>query len=291
MDWRDLTRTQAGVITRTQLADCGASEGVIRGLVKRGDVVSVLPGVYAARPVADTFIRRAWAAALWSGGIVSHASAAQLWELPARLSTAIHVIVERPVHRKATGVRLHRPSSAGPLTTNFDGLHVTTRTTTIIDLLRSEPHRDARDLFDRSLQQGWLDVAAAHQAALDGRGLAGNAQLRMLLCGIEPGAQAESERLLHRLLKRAAITGWVPQYRVRIASGFAYIDVAFPERMLAVEVEGRLFHDERSDRFESDRRRSNELTALGWRVLRVTWQMLSRDPAEVAAKIRLTLAA
>ena len=116
-------------------------------------------------------------------------------------------------------------------------------------------------------------------------GRAGNVALRRLLNEAEPGAHAESERRLIKLLRRAGITGWVPQYRIRLSAGAAFTDLAFPDCRLAVEVDGRRYHDESSGRFESDRHRQNELQALGWRVLRFTWRMLIDDPDGVIAKI------
>lgn len=94
-------------------------------------------------------------------------------------------------------------------------------------------------------------------------GGAGNVQLRRLLSELSPGAQAESERHLHSLLRRHDIGGWVAQYPVRLPGGVAYIDVAFPRQRIAIEVDGRRAHDVASRRFESDRVPQNELVALG----------------------------
>jgi very-short-patch-repair endonuclease len=159
-----------------------------------------------------------------------------------------------------------------------------------VDLLRAEPLPAARDLFDRAVQQGWVDLSELAEAVDDGRGLAGNAQPRRLVGGAEPGADAESERVLHRILKRAGLTGWVPQYRIRLADGVAYVDAAFPEQRVVIEIDGCRNHDAKSGRFESDRTRQNELIALGWRVLRFTWRMLSEDPLGVLAQIERMLA-
>ncbi len=60
--------------------------------------------------------------------------------------------------------------------------------------------------------------------------------------------------------------------------------------MLAIEVDGKLWHDELSDRFESDRRRQNELILAGWRILRFTWAMLRDRPDDVISRIVQALA-
>jgi very-short-patch-repair endonuclease len=291
MDWQDLARTQASVISRRQLTDSGLSAAAIRGLLQRRDLIRLLPGVYSPRVVPTSFAQRVWAAALWSGGTVSHRSAARLWELPVPASSTVHVIVDRPVHRRAPNVRLHRVPLAAQSIITLDGLPVTNRAVTVIELLRSENLRTARDLLDRALQRSWVDLDAVGQARRDGVGRAGNAQLRDLLDGVEPGAHARSEAALHRILRRAGVTGWEPQHRVRLPTGVAYLDLAFPDQRLVLEVDGKLFHDRLSDAFESDRARQNELILAGWRVLRFTWRMVNDDPDGVADRIRRALAA
>ena len=104
-------------------------------------------------------------------------------------------------------------------------------------------------------------------------------------------AHAESERKLHRLLRRAGLIGWTPQRRI-LACGHTYrVDVAFDYARLVIEVDGRRWHDAQSEQFEADRVRQNHLTAAGWRVLRFTWRRLTDDPNGVVAEIRAMLAA
>jgi very-short-patch-repair endonuclease len=238
-----------------------------------------------------SFQQRAWAGVLWSGGVVSHRTAAPMWDLPGGHVGLTHVTVARPFQTTMPGVRLHRVGLPPGETTTIDGLPVTTCARTVIDLLRVERYPAARDLLDRGRQRGWVDVDSIDRALVAGRGRTGNVQLRKLLAGIEPGADAESERRLHRLLRQAGISGWVPQYRIRLAHAFAYIDVAFPAQKLAIEVDGRRYHDIGSDQFESDRARQNELQALGWQVLRFTWRMLLDDSEAIVTKINQLLRA
>jgi very-short-patch-repair endonuclease len=286
VDWRDLARYHAGAISRAQLRSCGLTENEVRGLVRRRDLSCLLPGVYAPRPVPDSFLQRAWAAVLWSGGVLSHRSAAVPWELAVPRTPAIEISVAHSWRRRVPhGVRLHRLVRGVDGVTESAGLPLTDRVTTIVELLRSERIGIATSLLDRSLQRGWLGPADLTQAIVAGRCRPGNRQLRELIDSVEPGADAESERILHRLLRRAGLTSWVPQYRVQLPGRVAYIDVAFPEQRLAIEVDGRRYHDEFSDHFESDRTRQNELQAQGWRVLRFTWRSLNDDPRGALAKI------
>jgi very-short-patch-repair endonuclease len=293
MDWRDRARRQAGAISRAQLATCGQSESRITGMVHRRELIEILPGVYSARPAPESMRQRLWAAVLWSDGVVSHRSAAQLWQLPVPASLAVHVTVaDRRFRYPVGGVRTHRVPLGRLCTVRYDGLPITDHVRTVVDLLRTESLAIARGLLDRALQQHWVqehDVCAAFR---DEPGRTGNRQLRLLIAELEPGAHAESERRLHRLLRRAGITGWVAQYEVRLAGGGSrFVDVALPRQRIAIEVDGRRHHDDASDRFDDDRARANELVALGWRVLRVTWNELVLRPDRIVAQLRTLLAA
>jgi very-short-patch-repair endonuclease len=236
--------------------------------------------------------QRLWAASLWSDGVISHRSAARLWQLNTEPATMVHVTLgDRRFRRCNKGVRLHRVPLADREITDLGGLLVTTRARTIIDLLRTERIQVARNLLDRAIMRRWFDVVDLERSIRDGRGRTGNAQLRELLAGLEPGAHAESERRLHRLLRRAGVTGWVAQYEIRLAGRRRFVDVAFPHLKLAIEVDGKLGHDVMSDRFEDDRERQNALINSGWRVLRFTWRQLNDRPDWVIEQIMQHLAA
>jgi very-short-patch-repair endonuclease len=278
------------VIGRDQLLRAGLSEDRIRGLIARRELVEMAPAVYSPRPVPESMRQRLWAAALWSdGGVISHRSAAHLWKMPVESSRTVHVTVaDRRFRKPVAGVRLHRVPLGRLHRTSYDGLPVTDRSRTVIDLLRTERFDRAGDLLDRAVQQGWIDELSLAHAISSEPGRTGNVQLRWLLAGIEPGAHAESERLLHRILRRGGLSGWVPQYPIVTPGGTVYADVAFPAQRLVIEVDGQRHHVER---FEADRTRQNGLVARGWRVLRFTWARLTQQPDAVLAEIVQLLAA
>ncbi|MEO9222339.1 MAG: DUF559 domain-containing protein, partial [Mycobacteriaceae bacterium] len=123
---------------------------------------------------------------------------------------------------------------------------------------------------------------AAHQR---NAGRYGAQRAAPLLTVAADRAGSHAERVLLRLLREAGITGWRPNHPV-----LRYrVDVAFPAERLAVEVDGWAWHHD-VDRFGHDRRRQNELTNAGWRVLRFTWEQLTEEPATVIRQIRHELA-
>jgi hypothetical protein len=68
------------------------------------------------------------------------------------------------------------------------------------------------------------------------------------------------------------------------------VDCLWPDAGLIVELDGRGFHDTPMA-FESDRARDRELIAAGWRVIRVTYRQLRREPAALAVDLRAALSA
>jgi very-short-patch-repair endonuclease len=67
-----------------------------------------------------------------------------------------------------------------------------------------------------------------------------------------------------------------------------HIDFAFPEAMLAIEVDGYAWHMDRPA-FECDRERDNELRHIAWTVYRFTWAMIRFHGARVIELIRTHL--
>lgn len=64
----------------------------------------------------------------------------------------------------------------------------------------------------------------------------------------------------------------------------ARVDFAYPEAKLAIEIDGYRWHAG-NDAWQRDRRRNNELSRLGWTVLRFTAADL-KDARRVTAQVR-----
>jgi very-short-patch-repair endonuclease len=71
------------------------------------------------------------------------------------------------------------------------------------------------------------------------------------------------------------LTGRVAHCEIRPPSGTRCLDIAFPERRIATEIDGRRVDRADSGRLNDDRVRRNELVALDWQVIRVTRTMLA----------------
>jgi very-short-patch-repair endonuclease len=152
-------------------------------------------------------------------------------------------------------------------------------------LVTRRDHPELAGSFDWLLREGRLatvlpGVYAAPAIAESWRltpHRAGNRERLELLIDSRGETWSAAERLGHRLLRTARIKGWQPNLPVLIDGQVFYIDIAFKQQKLAIEIDGRL-HETAEDLFESDRWRQNALVADGWRVLRFTWAMLREHP-------------
>lgn len=273
-----------GLATRAQLLRMGLSERTIRRRAEEGLLIRVDRQVYALPGAPLDLVTRTRAATLClPGSIPTGPSAAVLlgtgpWE---GMDLGQQPWLVHPRSRSVDARYITRPQCR---TVRARGLLVASPKDTVVDLARGWPFEDALTVTQRALQTrvvSFDDLIAAHASM---RRFAGVAQLARVIATLADGTRSEAERLLVRLLREAGIAGWIANHRVR-AGGRGYeIDVAFPERRLAVEVDGQAFHSD-GRAFQRDRRRQNDLVCAGWTVLRFTWADLTQDPERVIAAI------
>jgi very-short-patch-repair endonuclease len=289
--WGALAAAQDGVISRAQLRAFGLSDAAITRLISSRQIVPVAHGVLLARGAPLTFRARLWVAVLATDGVIGFATAAFLWGCEPDQPHRIDVIV--PPARRVTAphqTRLHRVAILPSAISHRGELPVTTRPWTILDHLGRLPQAEAYRLADRALQRGWVTPEALRQRRRDYPGRQGNKTLRLIADRTADRAAAESERILHRLLRRAAITGWKANHAVWCDGELvAVVDVALVARRIAIEVDGWAYHSD-VDRFQRDRSRQNALTGLGWTVVRFTWADLTQRPGYVVATLGQHLA-
>ena len=288
--WQDVARRQGGVIRRGQLRATGLTDRQIDAVVRRGHLRRAGPaGTFTVNGAPWTPDTALWTAALTTRGVVSHQSAARCWGLPVPEDVGVHVTVDRRVRTAAAhGIVIHRLPLTGKAVTELHGLPVTTRPRTVLDCIGSLAPTPARLLLDRSLQVHAVSARDLERRLTNEPGRFGNRQIGRLYRELT-GAAAESERVLHGLLRAADLDGWTPNLWVEVDGAMYEIDVAFVEARLAIEVDGWAHHVEVS-RFRADRRKQNALTLAGWVTIRFTWADLVEQPERVVSTIRRRLA-
>jgi very-short-patch-repair endonuclease len=202
------------------------------------------------------------------GAVLSHHSAAALWELLRPTDGAIHVSVPITSGRKGRpGIHLHRcPSLIAPrlLITHRHNIPVT------------KIQRTIEDLRDSSLLPPHLVRRAIRQAEHKGIHLEGVESDR---------TRSDLETAFLDLYRHHRISP--PEVNVKL--GRHEVDFLWRNQRVVVEADSYLYH-RGSIAFEDDHARDLALRGLGFTVLRFTDTQLEEEPERVAADVVAALA-
>lgn len=257
---------QHGVVTAAQLTEAGIGKDGVSWRMRSGRLHRLHRGVYAVGHRSLSW-RGRWMAAVLAAGdgaVLSHSSAAALWQFLRPIPGPVHVALGAAVHRaRRPGLRIHRSRTLTPRDiTRRHGIAVTTPARTIEDIRAEvEPY-----LFRRALRQAEL---AGHRVPHLGRVERTRSDLELLFLALCDGHGLPRPLVNHR----------VHGHRV---------DFFWPEQRLAVETDSWGYH-RGSVAFEDDHDRDLELRAHGITTRRYTGDQLEAAPDAVAADLRVAL--
>ena len=277
----ELARLQHGVVGRAQLRALDLGDDAIDLRVRKRRLHRMHQGVYAVGHLNMTRNGHFMVAVLASGegAALSHLSAAVLWGM---LSSDGKIHVTAPSDRKRPGLVVHRAPLAPEDITERAGIAVTKPARTLIDLADIAPRRT----LERALDEAeFLRLDCTGLAPRRGRRGAG--ALSSVLGTHRPGStrtRSHLEDLFIALCDRHNLPR--PQVNVHVES--YECDFVWPEQRLIAETDGAAAHAGERRRAR-DLERDAELVAAGWRVIRVTYERLAREPERVAEQIARAL--
>lgn len=281
-----LAAKQHGVLSRKQLLALGLHRRAIEHRIAQGRLHPTLwPGVYAAgRPQLTRY--GTWMAALLAcgdGAVLSHRSAAALWQLRSAQPTEIEVSLldnRRPRHR---GITVHRRARLGrDVVTSYRRIPVTTPVQTLIDLATCS-RRDALEAAVNDADKlDLIDPEALRRALGEYAGQPGVTILRDLLDRQTfTLTDSELERRFLRLARRAGLPMPLTQQWV---NGFR-VDFHWPGLGLVVETDGLRYH-RTAARQTADQRRDQVHAAAGLTSLRFSHAQVTFEPEHVETTLR-----
>jgi hypothetical protein len=220
--------------------------------------------------------------------VLSHLSAAALWELRADTARRVHVTVPSRAGRRGPAVvALHRPRRfpADDVAVHL-GIPVTTPSRTLFDIAAGLPWHGVARAVEQADIRGLLDLERLGAMLAGARGRRGLAPLRTAIGGLAQPVVTRSdlEARFLALLDRAGL----PRPEVNVRLGRFEVDVLWRDARLVVELDGRETHATRAA-FERDRARDAELQVAGFRVVRFTYRQVVDDPRGIAATVRALL--
>lgn len=279
-----LAKRQHGVVTRAQLLELGYRSQSIKHRIATGRLHPVWRGVYAVgRPELTRYGR--WSGAVLScrpEAVLSHGSAAALWEIGTERPGQIEVTVPAPGDRRRPGIVVHRrvTLAAGDVTTH-ERIPVTTPVCTLVDIAGRLPRDRLEAAINEADKRGLTDPEELRSAIGALRGRPGVAALRETL-DRRTFTLTDSE-LERRFLPIARAAGLpLPQTQRRV-NGFK-VDFYWPEIGLVVETDGLRYHRTAAQQAR-DRLRDQAHARAGLTPLRFTHAQVRFEPGQVKATL------
>jgi very-short-patch-repair endonuclease len=287
----EIAALQAGQIHRDQLRSVGLSDDAIKRRIASGRLHRVQPCVFSVGHHRGDRCAAFHAAVLTcgDGAALSRRAAGTHLDMTPAYRGLIEVTTPLQL-RSRSGIRMIRTDLPADEIIVHDGLPVTSPARTLFDLAGLLPERLLRraakevEIHGPPEPLSLVDLLHRHPRH------AGAAAIRAL---IEAGGapvnvvMTDTEERFAELVREAGIEA--PSHRYGLAAGGEWfeVDLAWPALRLAVECDSS-FH-EGSFALDSDRNRDQCLLAAGWRVFRVTWWQLKRDPDLVLSRFLAVL--
>jgi very-short-patch-repair endonuclease len=206
-----------------------------------------------------------------------------LWGFPGFENADVEITVPLGRQPRVAGIVVHR---SGLITDadvgDVEGIPCMRAARTIVDLSGRLTVEALERTVDDALRAGVLTIGGLGREIrrflhiAPGRSpKALERVLRDRVPGFEP-SKSELERRVYRVIVASGLPEPVRQYKVELNGSTYYLDMAYPEARVAIEVDGYLYRRERGP-FDTDRARQNALVLAQWTVLRFTSRSSDED--------------
>ncbi|WP_134069629.1 DUF559 domain-containing protein [Mycobacteroides salmoniphilum] len=253
----------------------------------RRDFQAVYRNVYVPRGIELKATQRAEAAWLWSRrhAIVAGLSAAALhgsqW-----IDATSPAELNRGPRDPVAGIRIHTEQLDPAEVVEVDGIPVTSAARTAFDLGRRPGPSVALQRLDALAQATLFPVDEVAHIVEKRKGMRGLVQLRKILPLVDGGSESPQETRTRYLLLRSGLPK--PQTQIRVYTRYgefvARIDMGWEDVKVGVEFDGaQHWTDPRQRTRDIDR--SAQLADEGWRIIRVSSDMLRYRPGTIVARV------
>jgi very-short-patch-repair endonuclease len=266
------------------------SEALARGALNRHQLRTrfraICPNVYVSKAVQLSLDQRIAAAWLWAhreatiAGLAAAALHGVKW-----IEDDIAIELIHPNTRPPCGVLTRRDVLLDGEATVVGGLALTTPERTAFDIGRRTPRRVAVARLDALARATSLELGGVMSIADRHVGARGLRNLETALVSVDAGAQSPRETYLRLLIIDAGFPRPQTQIAVQTDDTTYYLDMGWPDLMVAVEYDGE---HHRTDllQYRKDIRRLESLERVGWIVIRV---VAGDHPAVILRRVRSAL--
>ena len=278
---------QRGVVTLAQMHGAGISPRQVERGLERGDLVRLHRGVYRLGPVSPPHCpEMAATLACGANAVLSHRSAAAMYEILDPHPGPIHITVPHRHRRGDAGIVVHETASLGAHEIRERrGIPLTAPIRTLIDLSGACTPEDLERAVSEAFARRLTNLPSLQRAIEAYRGRRGVARIRALLDHGPRLSRSPPERRLLRAIRGAGL----PEPETNVMVGRWEVDFLWRDAGLAVEVDAYSTHS--SPRaFERDRRKDADLAARGLMVQRFSADHVRDELEYVLAWIAARLA-
>lgn len=291
-----LAAAQAGVFHIEQAVDLGVPRRAVRASTTTGALVAVHRNVLRVATTPESDQQRIWASVLQVGGGRLDLHAVASHESVFRAHGITHVPYEPAVTVPAgaahrfDGIRVHRMCDLhADMVEHRDGLPMTTIARAVIDVAsvfrldRLDHLVDHLTITERVTTLGSIERALRRS---NRRGRRRIAVLQDLLDARgETMPRSLSERRADEILATTGLPRPVAEYpHPGWALGPAFVDRAWPEALLIVEIDGRSWHQRDRD-MQKDRARDRSAGSAGWFTARFLHSEVRDEPEAFLADV------
>ena len=274
-----------GVVTRAFAYAAGIPREVLDRRVAAGVLILLHEGVYrhAAVPYTQELRELAAVLACGSGAVLSHQSAAARHRFPNVRRVKPVVTSPHTDRPRLHDVTLHRTNRLPRCeVTTRDGIPITTKGRTAMDLCAVTPLWVSQEVIVEAVITKLIKPQELF-AVLDrsgGRGCPGTADLRAIAVGLDDleGLESMLELIVADTLAHSRLPPVVRQHPLTCVDGRQVrLDFALPDIRLAIEANGRRWHDTPARRRRT-RERLASIEGSDWEVVVIGWR---HEPREI----------
>jgi predicted transcriptional regulator of viral defense system len=281
-----LAARQWGVISATELRRCGLSRDAIATRVRDGHLHRFHRGVYvvghANPPLEACFL--AAVKACGKGAVLSHFSAAALWDLVRWDGRDPEVSVVSSAGRARRGILVHRGVRLDPTDVRRRrGIPVTSPARALADVAASLGDRGLRRAVREAQARRLVDIAELTGLLRRLGRPRGSVKLTRIVATGPAPTRSELEDIVLDLILVGGFEHPDVNVPLVVEGRRVVPDFRWPRQHLVVEADGGAWHDNKLVR-EDDAERQALLESHGERIVRVSWDQALSRPRQTLAR-------
>lgn len=283
---------QGGAISHEQLRKYGLSPQLIHRLYRKGWLRRQHTGVYRIGRLSRLGILFAAHLAMGTASVISHRSAGH-WHgyLRGRWPADVDVTCAG-FRRPRRGIKPHEAKLAPEDIVVRNGLRLTSPSRTLLDLAAIVSLKILEAAVDEARIKGDLRLRLIEECIARCPGHHGIGKLRAAVARHDPGkgrTRSELERRARKFLRDRDYPPYDWQMNIVMDDGEVFcMDAVWGGQQVILELDGRSVHDN-DPTYHADRRKNRRLGAVGWEVVRATWEDFDFYEDELDQDLRAVL--